>query len=197
VPPGGADVPPTYFQERLSLDGFVTNVTVPPPVYRLYAVVVHTGWSVSCGHYYAFVRDAKGRWSVADDARVSPIALADVLRSDAYMLSYIRERPRVRSHALRAKEVIAAVARGDSVLAGPSCKRKAAELSASDLEALRVCLGSERKRLRRSCAGTVSSADLMRAWDALSMADVLCNAPAGLHRSMAQVARSALLATVV
>jgi uncharacterized UBP type Zn finger protein len=45
----------------LSLAGCSASAPAAPS-YRLYAVVVHSGWSVSCGHYYAYVRDACGQW---------------------------------------------------------------------------------------------------------------------------------------
>lgn len=46
----------------------------PPPYsvpkYRLYAVVVHYGGSISSGHYVAYVIGADNQWHLMDDAQV-------------------------------------------------------------------------------------------------------------------------------
>ena len=59
--------------------------------YNLYGVVVHSGYGMHSGHYYAYVRDGTNRWFCCDDSLVTAVAEAEVLRSEAYMLAYVRE----------------------------------------------------------------------------------------------------------
>ncbi|MCO5561997.1 hypothetical protein L7F22_015623 [Adiantum nelumboides] len=49
--------------------------------YTLYAVLVHSGWSTSLGHYYCFVQTSPG---------VSRVSERTVLHQEAYILFYIR-----------------------------------------------------------------------------------------------------------
>ena len=80
---------PVAFAERLSLSGHMADDSEPAPTFTLFAVVVHAGFSVSSGHYYAYVR-AAGGWHLMDDSFVRQVSLATVLASDAYMLFYQR-----------------------------------------------------------------------------------------------------------
>ena len=75
------------------------------PLYRLAAVVVHSG-TMSGGHYVAYVRygalepfahgsglllpPCGAQWAYASDSSVSHASLADVLACEAYMLFYER-----------------------------------------------------------------------------------------------------------
>ena len=60
-----------------------------PPVYRLYAAIVHAGGSVDGGHYYAYARrieagegaDDEGEWYAMDDSSVRRASLAEVRKS--------------------------------------------------------------------------------------------------------------------
>jgi pyruvate/2-oxoglutarate dehydrogenase complex dihydrolipoamide acyltransferase (E2) component len=61
--------------------------------YNLYAVIVHSGYGVHSGHYYAYVRDGLGRWYLCDDNIVRAVQESDVLRSEAYILAYTRAPP--------------------------------------------------------------------------------------------------------
>ena len=42
-----------------------------PVVYKLYAVLVHSGFSCNSGHYYCYVKAANGIWYEMNDSRVS------------------------------------------------------------------------------------------------------------------------------
>lgn len=59
-------------------------------VYNLSAVLIHHGSSPQYGHYYAYVKDAHGEWSLKDDAVSRSVAPATALRQKAYMLFYTR-----------------------------------------------------------------------------------------------------------
>ncbi|GAB5354475.1 hypothetical protein AAMO2058_000121900 [Amorphochlora amoebiformis] len=60
------------------------------PEYRLRAVVVHNGASLSGGHYSAFV-ERGGRYFHVDDFQVRAASLQHVLAQKAYLLFYERE----------------------------------------------------------------------------------------------------------
>ncbi|MCO5588620.1 hypothetical protein L7F22_042577 [Adiantum nelumboides] len=58
--------------------------------YTLYAVLVHSGWSTSSGHYYCFVQTSPGVWHCMNDSLVSRVSEKTVLHQEAYILFYIR-----------------------------------------------------------------------------------------------------------
>ena len=58
--------------------------------YGLATVVVHSGPTARCGHYYAFVRGARVGWWRADDANITRATWADVAAAAAYMLFYVK-----------------------------------------------------------------------------------------------------------
>ena len=62
--------------------------------YELVSIVVHHGFSVSSGHYVAFVKAANGVWHLCDDARVCRVKPEIVLKQQAYILMYVRIQPR-------------------------------------------------------------------------------------------------------
>ena len=43
----------------------------PPIKYRLYAVLVHSGYSSNSGHYYCYIRASNGVWYQMNDSIVS------------------------------------------------------------------------------------------------------------------------------
>ena len=43
----------------------------PPIKYRLYAVLVHSGYSSNSGHYYCYIRTSNGVWYQMNDSIVS------------------------------------------------------------------------------------------------------------------------------
>jgi len=56
--------------------------------YRLCAVVVHEGFSIHGGHYYAFVRNSNGIWYLKDDECTRQVGIQTVLQQRAYLLFY-------------------------------------------------------------------------------------------------------------
>eukprot|EP00756_Hemistasia_phaeocysticola_P020588 Hpha_TRINITY_DN15726_c0_g3::TRINITY_DN15726_c0_g3_i1::g.40208::m.40208/K11855/USP36_42; ubiquitin carboxyl-terminal hydrolase 36/42 len=58
--------------------------------YRLYGVVVHQGYSLAFGHYYAYVRSCDGKWFCCDDSNVSEVRFDQVRKDHAYLLFYER-----------------------------------------------------------------------------------------------------------
>ncbi|GFS32580.1 ubiquitin-specific protease 20 [Actinidia rufa] len=57
----------------------------------LYAVVVHTGFSSTSGHYYSFVRSARDTWYRFDDSKVARVQEDYVLSQEAYILFYAKQ----------------------------------------------------------------------------------------------------------
>lgn len=89
------------FSDVVSLRGRMSDdaeESERPPVYRLYAAIVHAGGSVDGGHYYAYARrieagegaDDEGEWYVMDDSSVRRASLAEVREEQAYVLFYER-----------------------------------------------------------------------------------------------------------
>ncbi|XP_065313045.1 ubiquitin carboxyl-terminal hydrolase 36-like [Gordionus sp. m RMFG-2023] len=59
--------------------------------YRLYAVLVHSGYSTNYGHYFCYCKAQNGFWYRMDDANVTQTSLQKVLSQEAYILFYIQE----------------------------------------------------------------------------------------------------------
>ena len=60
-------------------------------MYRLYAVICHSGSGPHSGHYFAHVRSGTGRWHCMNDSSVSDIQPSAALSArNAYMLFYER-----------------------------------------------------------------------------------------------------------
>ncbi|KAH7422022.1 hypothetical protein KP509_13G086800 [Ceratopteris richardii] len=79
-----------HFERELDLKPFVNECEDEDLSYSLYAVLVHSGWSIHSGHYYCFVRTAKDTWHVMDDSQVSQVSESTVLAQKAYILFYVR-----------------------------------------------------------------------------------------------------------
>ena len=58
--------------------------------YSLSGVLVHSGHSVSSGHYTCFVKAGNGLWHGCDDDHVSQVSERVVLAQRAYILFYVR-----------------------------------------------------------------------------------------------------------
>ncbi|ESW30296.1 hypothetical protein PHAVU_002G141300 [Phaseolus vulgaris] len=59
--------------------------------YDLYAIVVHTGFSSTSGHYFCFVRSGPDTWHKLDDLMVTEVSGDSVLSQEAYILFYARQ----------------------------------------------------------------------------------------------------------
>mmetsp|Transcript_413 Transcript_413/g.1405 ORF Transcript_413/g.1405 Transcript_413/m.1405 type:complete len:560 (+) Transcript_413:68-1747(+) len=83
-----------YYEEKLDLKKYMIGCPDrASATYRLVGVLVHEGASTHVGHYYAYVRNSNGTWSLKDDESSSQIGLGSVLRQNAYILFYVRETP--------------------------------------------------------------------------------------------------------
>ncbi|OEL25404.1 Ubiquitin carboxyl-terminal hydrolase 25 [Dichanthelium oligosanthes] len=78
------------FKESLVLSDFMYNKNQDSqPVYNLFGCIVHSGLSPESGHYYAYVKDAVGRWFCCNDSHVSLSSSQNVLSEKVYILFYI------------------------------------------------------------------------------------------------------------
>ncbi|XP_054815494.1 ubiquitin carboxyl-terminal hydrolase 15 isoform X2 [Prosopis cineraria] len=87
------------FPEMLDMIPFMTGKGDIPPLYMLYAVVVHldTLNASFSGHYVSYVKDLQGNWFRIDDTEVQPVLISQVMLEGAYILFYMRSSPRTQS----------------------------------------------------------------------------------------------------
>ncbi|CAH8342898.1 unnamed protein product [Eruca vesicaria subsp. sativa] len=79
------------FGEILVLSTFMSKASKDlQPEYKLFGIIVHSGFSPESGHYYAYVKNPSGRWYCCNDSFVSPSTLQEVLSKKAYILFFIR-----------------------------------------------------------------------------------------------------------
>ncbi|KAF9666630.1 hypothetical protein SADUNF_Sadunf16G0248900 [Salix dunnii] len=80
------------FPDMLDMIPFMTGTGDVPPLYMLYAVVVHldTLNASFSGHYVAYVKDLRGSWFKIDDTEVHPVSMSQVMLEGAYILFYKR-----------------------------------------------------------------------------------------------------------
>ncbi|KAL0900118.1 hypothetical protein Bca101_084079 [Brassica carinata] len=93
---GGKIDKPITFSEILFLSTFMSKSSKDPqPEYKLFGIIVHSGYSPESGHYYAYVKDSLNRWYCCNDASVTHSTLQEVLSEKAYILffSRINQRP--------------------------------------------------------------------------------------------------------
>ncbi|CAK7351685.1 unnamed protein product [Dovyalis caffra] len=83
------------FPDMLDMIPFMTGTGDVPPLYMLYAVVVHldTLNASFSGHYVAYVKDLQGSWFRIDDTEVHPVSMGQVMLEGAYILFYKRSCP--------------------------------------------------------------------------------------------------------
>lgn len=94
---------PIAFDEILVLSSYMCKGSKDQqPEYNLFGTIVHSGFSPDSGHYYAYIKDAIGRWYCCNDSYVSVSNLKDVLSEKVYILFFSRakQRPRTRVDAV-------------------------------------------------------------------------------------------------
>mmetsp|Transcript_44398 Transcript_44398/g.172551 ORF Transcript_44398/g.172551 Transcript_44398/m.172551 type:complete len:729 (-) Transcript_44398:654-2840(-) len=80
------------YGERLNLEDYMIGCPAKTSArYRLIGVLIHEGSSMHVGHYYSYVRNANGTWSLKDDESSSHVGASSVLKQNAYLLFYVRE----------------------------------------------------------------------------------------------------------
>jgi ubiquitin C-terminal hydrolase len=72
---------------NLDLSRFVEGYNKESYVYDLYGVGNHTGGSMG-GHYFAYVRNANGKWYIFNDTQVAEIPETKIVSPRAYLLFY-------------------------------------------------------------------------------------------------------------
>ncbi|XP_052178295.1 ubiquitin carboxyl-terminal hydrolase 15 isoform X2 [Diospyros lotus] len=84
------------FPDMLDMVPFMTGTDDIPPLYLLYAVVVHldTLNASFSGHYVSYVKDLQDNWLRIDDTEVLPVPISQVMSEGAYILFYMRSSPR-------------------------------------------------------------------------------------------------------
>uniref|UniRef100_A0A7N0V7I8 ubiquitinyl hydrolase 1 n=1 Tax=Kalanchoe fedtschenkoi TaxID=63787 RepID=A0A7N0V7I8_KALFE len=84
------------FPDLLDMVPFMTRKDDIPPLYLLYAVIVHVDTlnASFSGHYIAYVKDLRGNWFKVDDTEIQPVSLSQVMSEGAYILFYSRSSPR-------------------------------------------------------------------------------------------------------
>ncbi|KAK1439710.1 hypothetical protein QVD17_05530 [Tagetes erecta] len=95
------------FEEVLDLSSFMCKTSQDPyPVYKLFATIVHSGFSPDSGHYYAYIKDVVGRWYCCNDSFVSVSSLEEVFSEKVYILFFTRtkQRPILPTRSLSTKE---------------------------------------------------------------------------------------------
>ncbi|KAH9309652.1 hypothetical protein KI387_037563, partial [Taxus chinensis] len=78
------------FPEFLDISPYMSGTADEPPLYMLYAVIVHLDMlnASFSGHYVCYVKDLHGAWYKMDDTEVQPVQLDTVMAEGAYMLLY-------------------------------------------------------------------------------------------------------------
>ena len=80
----------TYPLMGLDLSPYISNPTVKPGSYTLYAVACHQG-NLSCGHYYSIAYHPHQKsWYQYNDEQVGEIPVEKVVTEHAYLLFYQR-----------------------------------------------------------------------------------------------------------
>jgi hypothetical protein len=80
------------FPEALNMMPYMSQMGDQPPLYHLYAVVVHLDVlnASDFGHYICYVKNSLGYWYKVDDTKVDEVELHEVTSQRAYMLFYTR-----------------------------------------------------------------------------------------------------------
>uniref|UniRef100_A0A3P8PXT4 Ubiquitin carboxyl-terminal hydrolase n=1 Tax=Astatotilapia calliptera TaxID=8154 RepID=A0A3P8PXT4_ASTCA len=86
---GGKITKDVKYLEHLDLRPFMSQSHGEPQLYRLYAVLVHSGFSCHAGHYFCYIKASNGQWFQMNDSSVSVSDIRNVLNQQAYVLFYI------------------------------------------------------------------------------------------------------------
>jgi hypothetical protein len=93
---------PVRFPLELNLDKFLVGYMKEKPKgcsYSLNGMIQHSG-SIGGGHYIAYCKNYKNNsWYCYNDSTVKPVSEQNVLRTEAYVLVYSRNKLGLRSHA--------------------------------------------------------------------------------------------------
>ncbi|OWM88542.1 hypothetical protein CDL15_Pgr002309 [Punica granatum] len=112
------------FDDVLVLSSFMCKASQDPsPEYNLFGTIVHAGCTPDSGHYYAYIKDAMGRWYCCNDAYISLATLEEGVKSQD-CTSNLPSKP---SYVKPLAEVsswrnVSATAKVDKVLSGPRMK---------------------------------------------------------------------------
>ncbi|XP_070579458.1 ubiquitin carboxyl-terminal hydrolase 36-like [Ptychodera flava] len=79
------------YPEVLDLRPYMSQRSGPAIIYRLYAVLVHHGYSCNSGHYYCYVKAPNDSWYCMNDSSVTQSNQRTVLDQEAYILFYMRK----------------------------------------------------------------------------------------------------------
>ncbi|XP_028092200.1 ubiquitin carboxyl-terminal hydrolase 25-like isoform X3 [Camellia sinensis] len=83
------------FEEVLVLSSYMCKANQDPhPEYNLFGTIVHSGFSPDSGHYYAYIKDAMGRWYCCNDSYIKLSNLQEVLSERVYILFFSRTKQR-------------------------------------------------------------------------------------------------------
>ncbi|KAK4795832.1 hypothetical protein SAY86_028158 [Trapa natans] len=113
------------FPEMLDMIPYMTGTEDMPPLYVLYAVVVHldTLNASFSGHYVCYVRDLRGSWYRIDDTEVQSVPASQVMSEGAYILFYMRSCPRPHKAYLRKSEELDPMSSRNSALKSQKSSR--------------------------------------------------------------------------
>ncbi|KAJ6724525.1 UBIQUITIN CARBOXYL-TERMINAL HYDROLASE 42 [Salix viminalis] len=77
------------FKEFLVLSSFMSKTSQDPqPEYNLFGTIVHSGYSAESGHYYAYIKDAIGRWYCCNDSFSDSLYPAGGLVREEYLQAH-------------------------------------------------------------------------------------------------------------
>ncbi|CAI9088962.1 OLC1v1023434C1 [Oldenlandia corymbosa var. corymbosa] len=83
------------FEEVLVLSSYMCKGSQDLcPEYRLCGTIVHSGFSPDSGHYFAYIKDAFGRWYCCNDSCVRLSNVEEVLSEKVYILFFTRSKQR-------------------------------------------------------------------------------------------------------
>ncbi|KAG2187322.1 hypothetical protein INT44_005008 [Umbelopsis vinacea] len=68
-----------------------------PGIYKLLAVIVHSGATTHSGHYVAYIKSSNGLWYCMNDTSVQQVSTQTVLNQKAYILFYGLEKSEMKN----------------------------------------------------------------------------------------------------